>query len=96
MKFSLKIFEDLQSRKDLSIDEEISLSILNFIRVIHLNQQDFVSLEIDSKYYGQLPMTFKKKPGQVIGGITAAVDGEIRRFVFTDQGYEPLEDLSIK
>jgi hypothetical protein len=38
-------------------------------------------------------MTFRKNSGQVMGLITATIDGEVRKYVFNDKGYEPLEDL---
>jgi hypothetical protein len=37
-------------------------------------------------------MTFKKEPGQVMGLITATINGEVQKYVFNDKGYEPLED----
>ena len=38
-------------------------------------------------------MTFQKNAGQVMGLITATVNGEVRKYVFNEQGYEELEDL---
>lgn len=38
-------------------------------------------------------MTFKKNPGQVMGLITATINGEVRKYVFNDKGYESLDDL---
>lgn len=38
-------------------------------------------------------MTFRKKSGQAMGLITVTVDGEARKYVFNDKGYELLEDL---
>lgn len=44
-------------------------------------------------FFGELPMTFKKYPGQVMGLITATINGEVQKYVFNEKGYEPLEDL---
>jgi len=49
--------------------------------------------ECGTELYGELPMTFRKNPGQVMGLITATINGEARKYVFNDKGYEPLEDL---
>lgn len=38
-------------------------------------------------------MTFQKNAGQVMGLITATVNGEVRKYIFNDQGYEKLGDL---
>jgi hypothetical protein len=38
-------------------------------------------------------MTFIKNAGQVMGLITATINGEVRKYIFNDKGYEPLEDL---
>ena len=78
---------------DLSLEEQIKFNILNFIRTIHLNELDFIESSFGSEFFGELPMTFRKEPGQVMGMITATIDGEVRKYVFNDKGYEPLKDI---
>ena len=78
---------------DLSLEEQIKFNILNFIRTIHLNRQNFIESSFGSEFFGELPMTFQKNPGQVMGLITATINGEVQKYVFNDKGYEPLEDL---
>lgn len=78
---------------DLSLEDQIKFNILNFIRTIHLNELDFIESSFGSEFFGALPMTFKKNAGQVMGLITATINGEVRKYVFNDKGYEPLEDL---
>jgi hypothetical protein len=78
---------------DLSLEDQIKFNILNFIRTIYLNEQDFIKSSYGTEFYGELPMTFRKNPGQVMGLITATINGEVRKYVFNDKGYEPLEDL---
>ncbi len=80
-------------KKNMTPEEEISFNILNFISTIHLNGDDFIESVYDSKFFGDLPMSFSKKSGQVVGIITAEVKGKIRRYVFNDQGYENLDEL---
>ena len=38
-------------------------------------------------------MTIQKHAGQVVGLITATVDGKLRKYIFNDHGYEELEDV---
>lgn len=78
---------------DLSLEEQIKFNILNFIRTIYLNELDFIGSSFGSEFFGELPMTFKKNTGQVMGLITATINGEVQKYVFNDKGYEPLEDL---
>lgn len=77
----------------LSHKEQIKFNILNFIKMIHLNELNFIETSFGSEFFGELPMTFKKKRGQVMGLITATINGEVRKYVFNDKGYEPLDDL---
>lgn len=93
MKYSEVEVKKLLKTKDLSLEDQVKINILNFIRTIHLNEQDFIESSFGSKFSGELPMTFQKNAGQVMGLITATVNGEVRKYVFNDQGYEPLEDL---
>jgi hypothetical protein len=78
---------------NLSTEDLIKVNILNFIRIIHINKQNFIESSYRTEFFGELPMTFQKNAGQVIGLITATVNGEVRSFVFNDKGYEPLRDL---
>ncbi|ACB86074.1 hypothetical protein [Natranaerobius thermophilus] len=93
MKYSEVEIKRLMKIKDMSLDDQVKVNILNFIRTIHLNNQDFINSSFGSKFFGELPMTFQKNAGQVMGLITATVDGEVRKYVFNDQGYEEIEDL---
>ncbi|ENH96255.1 hypothetical protein J416_11782 [Gracilibacillus halophilus YIM-C55.5] len=93
MKYSENAVKKLLQAEELSLEDQIKVNILNFIRTIHLNRQDFIQSSYDSKFFGELPMTFQKKEGQVMGLITAKVNGEVRKFVFNDQGYDALEDI---
>jgi hypothetical protein len=79
--------------RDLSLEEQIKFNILNFIRTIHLNELDFIESSFRSEFFGELPMTFMKNTGQVMGLITATINGEVRKYIFNDKGYEPIEDL---
>ncbi len=78
---------------ELSIEDQINFNILNFIRTIHLNKQDFIQESFGTEFYGELPMTFRKKAGQVMGLITVKTGDDERTYVFNDRGYELLEDL---
>lgn len=93
MKYSEIEVKKLLKTKDLSIEDQVKVNILNFIRTIHLNEQDFIESSFESKFFGELPMTFLKNAGQVMGIITATVNGEVRKYVFNDQGYEEIENL---
>ena len=78
---------------DMSIEDQVKASILGFIHCIYLNKQDFIKAVYETEYYGKLPMTFRKKAGQVMGVITAKVNGKEQTYIFNQYGYEPLEDL---
>ncbi len=80
---------------NLTPEEEINLNILNFIHTIHMNKQDFFSSTFDSHFFGDVEMTFKKRPGCLIGHVRAIIKKENRiiDYLFTDQGYELLGDL---
>jgi len=93
MKYSEIEVKRMLKADDLCLEDQIVFNILNFIRTIHLNRQNFIESSFGSEFFGELPMTFKKNPGQVMGLITATIDGEVRKYVFNDKGYEPLEDL---
>lgn len=93
MKYSEIELKRMLKAGDLSLEDQIKFNILNFIRTIYLNEQDFIKSSYGTEFYGELPMTFRKNPGQVMGLITATINGEVRKYVFNDKGYEPLEDL---
>jgi len=78
---------------DLCLEDQIQVNILNFIRTIHLNKLNFIDASFNSQYDGQLPMTFKKDSGQVMGLVTAKIDEKAYKYIFNDQGYETLDDL---
>ena len=93
MKYSEIEVKKLLKTGNLSLEDQVKVNILNFIRTIHLNKQDFIDSTYGAEFFGDLPMTFKKKSGQVMGLITATVNGDVQKYVFNDQGYEELEDL---
>jgi hypothetical protein len=93
MKYSEIEVKRMLKAGDLSLEDQIKFNILNFIRTIYLNEQDFIKSSYGTEFYSELPMTFRKTPGQVMGLITATINGEVRKYVFNDKGYEPLEDL---
>ena len=95
MKYSELELKRMIKAGDLSIENQIKFNILNFIRTIHLNKQDFVQESYGTEFYGELPMTFRKKAGQVVGLITVKVGGSEKTYVFNDRGYELLDDLLV-
>lgn len=38
---------------DLSLDDQVKVNILNFIRTIHLNQQDIIVSSFDSQFFSK-------------------------------------------
>ena len=93
MKYSEIEVKKLLKVGNLSLEDQVKVNILNFIRTIYLNEQDFIDSAYGTEFFGDLPMTFKKRSGQVMGLITATVNGDVRKYIFNDQGYEGLEDL---
>jgi hypothetical protein len=93
LKYSELAVKKMLKAGDLSLEDQIKFNILNFIRTIHLNELDFMESSFETEFFGELPMTFQKNPGQVMGLITATINGEVRKYVFTDKGYESIEDL---
>ncbi len=83
----------LNGKDEITIENRIKFNILNFIHTIHLNNQEFTNSSYNTEFFGELPMTFKKKSGQVMGLITVKVKGEEHRYVFNDKGYEMLDEL---
>lgn len=80
---------------NLSLDELISIDILNFIRTIHLNKQDFYSARFDTQYFGDREMTFQKEENCLIGHCRVSLKDKARviDFLFTENGYEMLSEL---
>lgn len=93
MKYSEIAMKKMLKAGDLNLEDQIKFNILNFIRTIHLNKLDFIESSFGTEFYGDLPMTFKKNPGQVMGLITAIINGEVQKYIFNDRGYEPLEEI---
>jgi len=95
-------FSEVELRKrvkkglhNLTPKEEIDFNILNFIHCIHLNKQDFYSERFDSKFYGEIEMTFKKSHGSLIGHcrVKIAKENRVTDYLFTENGYELLRDV---
>ena len=94
MRYSeLEVKRLLKMSEELSLEDQVKVNILNFIRTIHLNEQDFIASSFDSQFFGELPMTFRKKEGQVMGVVIAMVNGKKQMYLFTEDGYERLEDI---
>ena len=81
--------------KNLTIEEEIKFNILNFIQCIRLNKQNFYKASFDSKFLGDLEMTFKKEANCLIGHCRVVVKKEdmIVDHLFTENGYECLSEV---
>ena len=93
MRYSELEVKRLLKMSELSLEDQVKVNILNFIRTIHLNEQDFIASSFDSQFFGELPMTFRKKEGQVMGVVIAMVNGKKQMYLFTEDGYERLEDV---
>lgn len=93
MQYSEIELKKMTKLENMDIEEQIKFNILNFIRTIHLNKQDFIQESYNTKFFGDLPMTFKKKGGQVMGLITVSIKNEEQIYIFNDHGYEPMDDL---
>ena len=59
MKYSETEIKKLLKTKDLSLEDQVKVNILNFIRTIHLNEEDFIESPYGSKFLGT-SMTFEK------------------------------------
>lgn len=81
--------------ENVSTEDEISLNILNFIRSIYLNNQDFYQESYNTQYFGELDMTFSKSSNSLVGHCKALVKSENRvyDYLFTENGYELLSDV---
>ncbi len=96
MKYNEFEFKKLMRKgiNDLSVDEQISLKILNFIRTLHL-KQDFYSALFNTQYFGDIEMMFKKKANCLIGHCRVYIKDSDRviDYLFTENGYEGLSGL---
>ena len=81
--------------KDIDVQDEIKFNILNFIHCIHLNKQDFFRNSFNSQLFGDLEMTFKKKPNSLIGycKVFIKADNKEINYLYTENGYELLDDV---
>ena len=79
----------------LTVDDVISIDILNFIRTIHLNKQDFYSARFDTQYFGDREMTFKKEANCLIGHCRVSFKDEdkVIDYLFTENGYELMSEI---
>lgn len=84
MRFSELELKRALRRAKQSKEDGVKFNILNFIHTIHLNQLNFIAESFRSDYYTDPPMTFRKEDGQVVGIISATIDGKEHRYVFTD------------
>jgi hypothetical protein len=96
------IFSELQLKRmidkgyeNFTIEDEISFNILNFIKYIHLNQQDFYAESFNSQYFGDVEMTFKKDANSLIGHCRVVVKKDNRTidYLFMENGFEELGDI---
>lgn len=80
---------------NMSVEEEITFNILNFIHCIYLNGQDFYSASFNSQLFGDLEMTFKKNGCCLVGHCQAFIKKENRviDYLFTENGFELLKDV---
>lgn len=80
---------------NLSVDEQSSIDILNFIRTIHLSKQDFYCARFDTQYFGYREMTFKKEANSLIGHCRVSIKDEdkVIDYLFTENGYELLSEI---
>ena len=97
MRFSELEFKRLidSGYPEVCIENEIEFNIINFIRCIHLNKQDFYSESYGTEYFGDLEMTFKKDSGSLIGYCKANIkkEGRVLEYLFTENGFELLQDV---
>ena len=97
MRFSELQFKHLVNTgyADMTIENEIEFNLLNFIRCIHLNKQDFYSESYGTQYFGDLEMTFKKNSDSLIGHCRANIknEGRVLEYLFTENGFEILQDV---
>ncbi|KAF1084781.1 hypothetical protein SPSYN_01951 [Sporotomaculum syntrophicum] len=80
---------------NLSLDEQISIDILNFIRIVYLNKQDFYASRFDTRYFGAVEMTFSKPANCLIGRCRVSLkdEGKAIDYLFTENGFELLNGI---
>ena len=81
--------------KNLTIEDEITFNLLNYIDCIHSNGQNFYRESFDSKYFGDLEMTFTKS-GNCLIGHCRVIDKKknmIYDYLFTENGFEMLYNV---
>lgn len=80
---------------NLSKDELLKYNIMNYIRMIHLNKDDFVASRYKSRYFDGLKMYFCKEAGAIFGKIYCYWnETDIRVFLFNDFGYDEIFENS--
>ncbi|GAB6180374.1 hypothetical protein JCM14036_16930 [Desulfotomaculum defluvii] len=81
--------------KNITLEEEITFNILNFIHCIHLNKHDFYKESFDSQLFGNLDMTFKKSGNSLIGHCQVIIKNKnrIMDYLFTENGFELMQDV---
>lgn len=81
--------------KNITLEEEITFNILNFIHCIHLNKQDFYRESFNSQLFGNLEMTFKKSGCCLIGHCRVIIKNQnrIMDYLFTENGFELMQDV---
>ena len=81
--------------ENFTVEEKITFNILNFIRSIHLNKQDFYSESFNSKFFGEIEMAFSKSENSLIGHCIAHLTKENRtiNYILTENGFEKLDDV---
>ena len=95
MKYSKSKLQRLFKMDKHDVEERIAINILNFIDTIHENGLDFVDEPFNSRFFGDLEMTFQKQRGQVVGLIRVLIKAtdETRCYIFTENGYKLLDDI---
>ena len=61
MRYSVSEFKKMLDTELKTTDDMIKFDILNFIRVIHLNKQNFIESSFKMDYQGDRRITFRKK-----------------------------------
>jgi len=81
--------------KNATIEDKNNFNILNFIHCTYLNKQDFYKAAHDSKYFGELEMTFIKKENCLFGHCRVIIkkDDAVLDYVYSAYGFELLSDV---
>ncbi|WP_047154982.1 hypothetical protein [Aneurinibacillus tyrosinisolvens] len=74
----------------LIAEEVIQINLLNFIRCIHLNKQDFYAATFNTTYSGDIEMSFIKAENCLIGYCKVSIKKKRKmiHYLFTQDGYE--------